>query len=66
MAGGYKHCTNEKNEFIGIDLLDNMGDAHEALEQMFWMIQYLSGGDQKKIEEALSAFYNPAMYKNKP
>ena len=26
---------------------------------MYWMIDYLAGGDRKKIKEAENAWYNP-------
>jgi hypothetical protein len=35
-----------------------MGDAYEAIEEMFFMINYLANEDKKKIEEANKAFYN--------
>lgn len=49
MAGSYKHCVDSNNEFRGIELIENLGDAHEALEQMYDMIQLLSGGDKTLI-----------------
>ena len=60
MAGSYKHCTNEDGSFRSedfTDLIENLGDAYEACEEMHWMINYLAGGDKTKIEEALEAFY---------
>jgi len=52
MAGSYQHIVNNKNEFIGIDLIDNLGDAHEALEECYNMIQFLTGGDKTTIFQA--------------
>jgi len=34
MAGSYKHCVSEDGSFR-FDLIENMGDAHEACEDMF-------------------------------
>jgi hypothetical protein len=56
MAGSYKHIVNHNNEFIGVELLDHLGDAYEALEECYWMIKYLSGGDKTKIFEAQRAY----------
>jgi hypothetical protein len=42
MAGSYRHVTNADGTFRGIDLIDNLGDAHEALEEMHQMIAYLA------------------------
>lgn len=52
MAGSYQHIVNGKNEFIGTDLIDNLGDAYEALEECYEMIQFLTGGDKVKIHES--------------
>ncbi len=52
MAGSYRHVINEAGEFIGVGLIDNLGDAYEALEEMYDMIQYLSRGDRAQIHEA--------------
>jgi hypothetical protein len=52
MAGSYRHITNGKNEFIGIDLIDNLGDAWEALEECYLMIKQLTGNDKQKIYKA--------------
>lgn len=52
MAGSYRHIINQDGTFRGVDLIDNLGDAHEALEECYNMIQYLTGGDKAKIHEA--------------
>jgi hypothetical protein len=52
MAGSYKHVIGDDGEFIGTDLIDNLGDAYEALEEMYDMIEYLTRGDRVKIHEA--------------
>ena len=52
MAGSYRHITDADGAFIGVALIDNLGDAHEALEECHDMIQQLTGGDKKKIYEA--------------
>ncbi len=60
MAGSYKHCCNEDGSFREddfADMIENLGDAHEACEQMHWMIQYLAGHDSNRIAEAEEAYY---------
>lgn len=62
MAGSYSHITDDDTgRFIGVDLIDNLGDAYEALEECYGMVQYLaqmasvfklSGDKQALIEEA--------------
>lgn len=52
MAGSYNHCINDNNQFIGVALLDHLGDAYEALEEMYGMIWWLARGNQDRVEEA--------------
>ncbi len=56
MAGSYSHIVDGDNNFTGVDLLDHLGDAHEALEECHFMISFLSGGDKQKIFEAHRAY----------
>ncbi len=57
MAGSYKHIINDDGSFRGVDLLDDLGDAYEALEECFDMLKFLSGGDKTKIFEAYKYGY---------
>ena len=57
MAGSYNHCRNEDGSF-SFDLIENMGDAWEACEMMFFMIGWLAHGDQGQIKAAEQAYYN--------
>lgn len=52
MAGSYRHVTSADGEFIGTRLLDGGRDAYETLEEMWMMIDWLTGGDKQKIFEA--------------
>jgi hypothetical protein len=42
MAGSYRHVTNPDGSFRGLDLIENLGDAHEAIEEMHDMIRWLA------------------------
>lgn len=42
MAGSYRHVTDADGSFRGIDLIDNLGDAYEALEEMHDMIAWFA------------------------
>jgi hypothetical protein len=66
MAGSYKHIKratkptdNTAKSYGGLDtsLVEDMGDAIEAMTHMWWMIWLLAGGDTAKIK----AVYGPAM-----
>jgi len=35
--------------------IENLGDAHEACEEMFAMIQHLTGGDAGRIKAAMDS-----------
>lgn len=57
MAGSYQHITDhDTGAFIGTELLDNLGDAYEALEECYGMIWYLAGGDLTKVKEAAASY----------
>jgi hypothetical protein len=58
MAGGFKHVLDDDDNYIGVDLLENMGDMEEAIEEMAFMILTLRqrwGGPQ--IVDDLSKRY---------
>lgn len=58
MAGSYMHVTDRlTGEFEGLDTIDNLGDAYEAIEEMHdmigWMARQLSPDDPRHaIHEA--------------
>lgn len=56
MAGSYGHLRAGDGSFQ-FDLIENLGDAHEACEMTFWMIGFLANGDAARIAEAEEAYY---------
>ena len=42
MAGSYSHITDDAGRFAGAGLIDNGGDAYEALEECYGMIWWLA------------------------
>ena len=52
MAGSYRHITKNDGTFRGMENIDNLGDAAEALEECYDMIQWLTHGNKKKIYKA--------------
>jgi hypothetical protein len=52
MAGSYKHIVDENGAFRGVELLDHLGDAYEALQECYGMIMFLAFGDLKRVEQA--------------
>lgn len=61
MAGSYKHVTTKNGKLISNEkfpeMIENLGDAYEAVEEMYHMIQFLSRGDKNKIEKARKQTY---------
>jgi hypothetical protein len=67
MAGSFNHCseTDEDGDLTGgddftFDLIENMGDAHEACSEMHWLVWYLAGGDVEIIKEAIEEYHRRA------
>ena len=53
MAGSYLHLVNRDGSFDeSISTIENLGDAQEALEECYYMIQWLAKEDDKKIYRA--------------
>jgi hypothetical protein len=51
MAGSYEHLTH------GWSLIEHMGDAHEAVEELLWLVERVIGQDE--AQRLLSAEYYP-------
>ena len=58
MAGSYKHCLN------GWSLIENMGDAYEAVEELLWLVQSQIGEERAKM--ILDEEFNPMCRGEKP
>ena len=55
MAGSFAHCQDDDGQFR-FDLIENMGDAHEACEEMYWIVCYLCAGSQSTLAAAHAAY----------
>lgn len=51
MAGSLSHIIGPDGRFR-MDLIENLGDAWEALEECFILIYVLSGGESNKVSAA--------------
>lgn len=67
MAGSFKHIVSTTGHFT-MEQIDNMGDAYEALEECFFLINFLAAATwplttdkdetvKQRIEVALEVFY---------
>ena len=52
MAGSLDHIVGDDGRFR-MDLIENLGDAHEALEECFHIIRHLTGGDPGPVCQEL-------------
>ena len=53
MAGSLNHIVNANNGKFRMGLIENLGDAHEALEECFEIIGYISGGSSEWLNKVL-------------
>ena len=58
MAGSYFHIIDQNGEFT-MNSIENLGDAHEALEECFVLIYELSNGDPTCISEVCKKYSFP-------
>ena len=63
MAGSLNHIVNSNGRFR-MSLIENLGDAREALEECFTLIYELSGGDSKKVSAACRKHSFPDPWEN--
>lgn len=61
MAGSYEHLVGSDG---GWSLIENMGDAHECVEELLWLVEYAIGRADAK--RALSEIYYPQSRGEKP
>ena len=56
MAGSYNHVTDNEGRFLDnnsfVQMIENLGDAYEAVEEMYGMIWFLANGDGWQVELA--------------
>jgi hypothetical protein len=52
MAGSLNHIVGEDGRFR-MESIENLGDAHEALEECFKIILELTGGKKAKVNRVL-------------
>jgi hypothetical protein len=61
MAGSLSHIVDDETGKFRMDLIENLGDAHEALEECFQIIYELIGGDRGKLNEVLEKLQFPTL-----
>lgn len=56
MAGSYNHCVTRlgklRNNHSFLQHIETLGDAYEAVEEMYGMIWYLASGNEARVELA--------------
>lgn len=60
MAGSYDHCVAKDGQLLRsedfADMIENLGDAFEAVEEMYGMIWLMADGDQSIVFDARSRY----------
>jgi hypothetical protein len=64
MAGSLRHIIGSDGK-LTMELIDNLGDAYEALEECYALIIELSGGDMEKVSAACVKHKFPDPYETK-
>lgn len=62
MAGSLNHIVDENTGKFSMDLIDNLGDAHEALHECFEIIRTMTGGDKDEINACCDSLKFPHIY----
>lgn len=57
MAGSFDHIDN--NGEFRMELIENMGDAYEALQECHAVIYRLAHGNRTRIRDAIDSLYFP-------
>ena len=57
MAGSLKHVVDDDGTYRGVDLLENMGDMHEAVEQMAFMLMLISRTNAGLVRGAEDSYF---------
>ncbi len=52
MAGSLGHVVDDKTGKFTMNMIENMGDAHETLHECFEIIRVLTAGEKKVVNEA--------------
>jgi hypothetical protein len=58
MAGSLNHIVDDDGYFT-MQYIDDLGDAHEALEECFEIIHKLTGGKMEKVNPILDELFFP-------
>ena len=61
MAGSLSHIVDDETGEFRMDLIENLGDAYEALEECFHLIRTMTGGKKKEVNEYCRALKYPTI-----
>ncbi len=63
MAGSLNHIVSDAGQFR-MGSIENMGDAHEALDECFKIILELTGGNKEDVNRVLDKLRFPSIESN--
>jgi len=61
MAGSLNHIVDDETGEFKMDTIENLGDAHEALEECFNIIASMTGGDMDEVNAYLKDLRYPSI-----
>lgn len=60
MAGSYSHCVADDGQLLRnedcVQMIENLGDAYEAIEEMYELIWILANGERSVVATARAAY----------
>jgi hypothetical protein len=51
MAGSLNHIVDSETGTFTMELIENLGDAHEALEECFNIIKFITNGNMQVVND---------------
>ncbi len=64
MAGSINHIVDPETGEFTMELIENLGDAHEALEECYMFIYTVSNGEKELINPILEGLGFPEIQHN--
>lgn len=64
MAGSLCHIVDDETGEFTMDNIDNLGDAHEALEECYYIIAEMSAGRKSRINKMCRRLRYPKLKVN--
>ena len=61
MAGSLNHIVDSDTGEFDMDLIENLGDAYEALKECFYLIKAMTGGKMEEVNQYCKDLHYPTI-----